>query len=750
MQIEGEYNDDVVSSFPNQISPDLLLKLQLDPNRINIHHSRIMQALNKQINTTIPIMGACTTSNGGIISWKLITRLLSATFHSSMRKFQKSSMEFWRENYLVTCIPAAGAASRFFSELQKYVIILDNLIPQLKDIYQAYNQNKTQIKIDYITRKKIQESLLNIKNIPEISSLFDSLDEHIAEESKKNCYQFYQFLINLIQSGNINSQNIEKSSKKLVKKKSAINPIGEEIIRTPWLYQKSFEKQLKVEKSKNTNLYELPKNHWMDRISSTSNDTFKNNTNTIKNEFVLLQSHEQNILKSYAICAVLIHQFGSLPKALVPTTIEGDSFLMLKIAEQIKLLPCLGNVLVVPSNLKKEFEQEIQKVTIKIQENSIDIFSLKDSPFAPDWLIQNKTSEKGSWVVLEQGRELSTIRFNVNGSPYTDDEGNYVPVSAGHGELIHLFETIADTFPNAECLHIRNIDNVIGTANDRNEELNVPAEAFRILRDCIEILRAKIEDHLFHEEKRSQITNRLLDEEAFKVLNYLSQFINQDLAQDGLNLCLQDESKFIGIPYQSIHKIVGNLFHWQPLPSHLSDFAAWETTLSWLEHPLSIFGVVRKEVADVGGGPIFAELSDGTKIKLCIEMPHVDPAETSEYFGPRGKATHFNPVLAFFELRTNKRAFEKEQSLGKKVNYSKLFDDRFWLLTQREYKGTPVCYHETVLHELIGNSATTNLVFIEVPRTLFRPHKSFFDSLGNDRRSYGFDETLVTNETRNF
>ena len=45
----------------------------------------------------------------------------------------------------------------------------------------------------------------------------------------------------------------------------------------------------------------------------------------------------------------------------------------------------------------------------------------------------------------------------------------------------------------------------------------------------------------------------------------------------------------------------------------------------------------------------------------------------------------------------------------------------------------PVCYHETVLHELIGNSATTNLVFIEVPRTLFHPHKSFFDSLGNDR-----------------
>jgi hypothetical protein len=169
-----------------------------------------------------------------------------------------------------------------------------------------------------------------------------------------------------------------------------------------------------------------------------------------------------------------------------------------------------------------------------------------------------------------------------------------------------------------------------------------------------------------------------------------------------------------------------------------------------MEQPISIFGVVRKEVADIGGGPIFAELPDGTKIKLCIEMPHTSEEDSNEYFGSRGKSTHFNPVLAFFELRTNKRSFEKENSIGKKVFYSKLFDERFWLLTKREYKGIPVCYHETVLHELIGNSATTNLIFIEVPRTLFRPHKSFFDSLGNDRRSYGFDETLATSETRNF
>ncbi|WGL59973.1 DUF4301 family protein [Pigmentibacter sp. JX0631] len=748
MQIEGEYNKDKNVDFPNIISPELIKKLQLDLNRINIHHARIKQALNKQIKTTIPIMGACTTSNGGIISWKQITRILSSTYHPSRRKFQKSSLDFWRENHLVTCVPAAGAASRFFSDLQKYIIILNDLIPELKDIFHKFTANKTSFELAFNVRKKIHSTILNIKNIPEISVLFDSLEEHIAEESKKNCYQFYYYLLELLQTGTIESNFNERNTKKTVKKKQTSQQINEQVIRTPWEYNQPLLKTKTEEKNKKIAKYSAQTNHWMDRIV-VPNNAINHQKEEFKNEYILFNSHEQNILKSYSICSIFVYLYGTIPKALVPTTIEGDSFLTLKIAEQIKLFPCLGNVLVVPTNLKKDFEQEIIKNSSYLQENINDIFALKDSPFAPTWL-KNSTNQKGDWLVLEQGKSLSTIRFNLDGTPYTDEDGNYVPISAGHGELIHLFDSIADSFPNAECLHIRNIDNVIGTSKDRIEELNIPAEAFKIIRDCIEVLRAKIEDHLFHEQINKQAIYKIQDQEVLKVLNYLCSFINQELAQDGLNLCFNSEKHFTGIPFQTIHKIVGNLFHWQPLAEPLNNYSAWEKTLSWLEQPISIFGVVRKEVADIGGGPIFAELSDGTKIKLCIEMPHVDEKETMEYFGPRGKATHFNPVLAFFELRTNKRSFEKEQVLGKKVNYSKLFDDRFWLLTKREYKGVPVCYHETVLHELIGNSATSNLVFIEVPRTLFRPHKSFFDSLGNDRRTYGFDETLVSLETRNF
>ena len=286
---------------------------------------------------------------------------------------------------------------------------------------------------------------------------------------------------------------------------------------------------------------------------------------------------------------------------------------MLKLSEQIKLLPCLGNVLVVPTNMKKEFENQIQTLTSQIQESTMDIFTLRNSPFAPEWL-KNNRKNSGQWFILEQGRALSTIRFNMDGTPFKDEDGKYTPVSAGHGELIHLFDKIADEFPSAECLHIRNIDNVIGTSNDRSDELNVPAEAFRIVRDCIEYLRAKIEDLLFSENK-CEISLRIHDKISLQVLDYLSQFIDNNLAQEGLKICYDNKNNFNGIPFQAFHKIIGNLFHWQPLSPSLNEIESWEQTLTWMEQPISIFGVVRKEVADIGGGPIFATLPDGTKIK---------------------------------------------------------------------------------------------------------------------------------------
>ena len=156
--------------------------------------------------------------------------------------------------------------------------------------------------------------------------------------------------------------------------------------------------------------------------------------------------------------------------------------------------------------------------------------------------------------------------------------------------------------------------------------------------------------------------------------------------------------------------------------------ADYENLFSILNRPISIFGVVKREPGDQGGGPVFASMPNGNKIKICLEMSHANESDRNEYFGPNGKLNYFNPVLVFFETRTG---------AGDKTDFQDLFNENFWLLSKRYYQNSTVYYHETALYELIGNSEKTNLVFVEVPRTLFNPHKNFLDSAGKSRKSYG-------------
>ena len=412
------------------------------------------------------------------------------------------------------------------------------------------------------------------------------------------------------------------------------------------------------------------------------------------------------ILAAYAFSRTLIEKYSSQPKLNVPATNEGDTFLKLKMEEQAHLFPCLGSTLVVPFAMKKQIQ---------------------------DILYQLKPKEYEKWLVLEQDHKLSTIRFLRNGEPYLDDKGQYSIVSAGHGELLHLFDNIADHFTQAHCLHIRNIDNIIGNNVQRKEEINTPIHLFYKLRTALELIRKIIPLIDFN------TVNELHDKELMEQLSFISQLTQMDPAVEPRddNIKPRDDKNKIS-PTEFYH-LFAKLFHWQDLPNNLTHAQIWKLILENSERPLSVFAVVKKEKGDVGGGPIFAKVSDGSIVKLCMEMPHASPEDAKEYFSDRGKTTHFNPALAFFEIKTHTYT---AINTGKKVNFVQLFDERFWLLTKREYKGTPVCYHETVLYELIGNSATTNLVFIEVPRSLFKPHKSYLDCLEHNRESYGFNKNF--------
>ncbi|MBX9703427.1 MAG: DUF4301 family protein, partial [Silvanigrellaceae bacterium] len=443
-----------------------------------------------------------------------------------------------------------------------------------------------------------------------------------------------------------------------------------------------------------------------------------------------------DVLKAFC-CAVMITQcYKNTPKALIEATSEGDSFLKLKVAEQIDLFPCRANFLVVPAEQKEHFKKHVLNILEQTPKNITDILKLKNSFFDPTEL-QNPSSPKGKWNILEQSTELCTIRFDRTGEPIVNKDGSYSLVSAGHGELIHLFDHIIKAYPNAQCLHIRNIDNIIGTSKKRVNELFFPSEFFRLSKDLLDLLRRKIKIFIDKNNSCNPFPDSIEDEEIFNAINFFSKFI------------FTDKTKFLlphkktKAPYKInvglLFKIFCRLFFWNTQEKTTDIKALWFKIDEYLNRPLSVMGVVRKKAGDVGGGPVFAKISDGSIAKICLEMPHANPEDAFHYFGPEGKATYFNPVLAFFEI-----SFFKKRPQQKANRFAHLFDDRFWLLTKREHLGKPVCYHETILYELIGNSSTTNLVFLEVPRTLFRPHKTYFEILGQNRKSYGFDETLST------
>lgn len=624
---------DIFQNFMNA-TPKHLHNQKLNFQRISMHHSRILSALSKNIQTTIPIADACTIENGGIIS----NAAFNETTNNTDLNFLKSScLKQWVSNSLVTCIPAAGAAARFFCDLQKLINSIDEFVPELKNLI-----NKNEI---------------------------------IISEKRKN--QIIDYLNNFILS--------------------------------------SF-----LEKIINSNLYK-DNNNISDAVNFIKSQLFNKST------FIKSQ-HINNVLVTYTISNFILENYQNIPKALIPATNENDTFLKLKILEQFHFFPSLGNVLIVPSEMKNNFEAEVQKIVCHLSnQNTISN-------------IVNSVSDKNyvnNWIVLEQGFDLSTIRFHIDGKPYLDSEGNISPVSAGHGELIHLFNDIADSFPEAECLHIRNIDNIIGTQESQKNALLDLSKVFKVIRQCLEYLRIQVQSIL--ENKNNHQNDKMNDVEVFNILLYFSKITNNNSLHKELLNCYQQEQS---IALLLIIKTLGQLFHW-PLDEFQNyNITTWKQLLDKLENPLSVFGVVQKEKNDTGGGPVFVKLQDNSNIKLCIEMPHASKNDCKNYFGDNGKVTHFNPVLVFFELRTHDNSKNEKEKIGKKVNYAKLFDERFWLLTQREHMGNPVCYHETVLYELIGNSAVTNLLFIEVPRSLFHPHKSYADTIGKSRHSYGFDEII--------
>lgn len=717
------------------INREQVIRAGLNYERVQSHQERILEVLSSGRETTLPVVGACTTSNGAVIPWKTLIRFAEGErLTTAQRRARRAAFHYWCRQHLGTFIPAAGAASRFMASLERFIQDVNQQVPEVGECCRRWYRNE-QSSENIANRSKRLDSLSALATV-QLASDIKVIPQLLEDWKKTEIFKEYEVLSHALETYFADGRETELQVNSEAAAKNQITSQDHLLDNAHWRIH--WDTEISANSRADHDKQAGRDVHWLDALQSQPPAEARSQNKRLRRD---LTEKEKLGLRCYASAFVLIEKYRGHPKALVPTTGEGDSFLFLKLVEQIALLPSAISVYVAPFQQTGKFKTEIEYGRQKIIRQAQNVFDLGGTQFAPDWLKPAPQNHTAQSVVLEQGLDLCTLRFNEDGTPVSNDDGSYSSVAAGHGELLNLFPDIAAQWPNLECLHIRNIDNVVGTQQERQQELCAVAETFRLLRDTLEFLRAEVEDFLPH-CRASNNNDKLKNDQVVTALKFLSQLIPGTAQNQIFPAAVESEARIQGLTAEIFQRVLSNLFHWQPLPEKLTLFSKWDWLQQQLSRPLSVFGVVRKEIGDVGGGPVFAQLPDGKHVKICLEMPHASKEDAQEYFGNKGRATHFNPVLVFFELRTHQRSHTASPRSGRIVQPSQLFDEHFWLLARKDFLGRKVCYHETVLYELIGNSARTNVLFVEVPRTLFRPHKTLLDSLGQDRRSYGFDETL--------
>lgn len=276
----------------------------------------------------------------------------------------------------------------------------------------------------------------------------------------------------------------------------------------------------------------------------------------------------------------------------------------------------------------------------------------------------------------EQGVELSTARFDDRGCVIRAPDNRISLVPAGHGALIHLIRKVPRDFPAAHGVFIRNIDNISGTSQTVIQATRRFINSFKYSLKLIRRIR-----NAYEGQDRSTI---------LKLFSNLADFwgIKSDETSDQIKL------------------VMNQLFHVSPRDDR--------DLLEFISRPFVLMGQVPNTGSDVGGTCVFSRIN-GIDQKLCLELPHSSPADRKEFLESSVKATHFNPVFVAAEI--------PDESM-----MAKMVDHPFWLISKKQWMGREVFYQESILYELLGSSQYTNVIFVEVPRYLFNPHKTLQDA----------------------
>jgi hypothetical protein len=277
----------------------------------------------------------------------------------------------------------------------------------------------------------------------------------------------------------------------------------------------------------------------------------------------------------------------------------------------------------------------------------------------------------------EQDSSLATTRFDTDGRVARDGAGQVSMVPAGHGSLLRLLPRVARDFQGSRGVFIRNIDNVAGIAQGATEAARKFLLAFKWSLSQMDIIRTCLDNN---DSKNLQIA-------AQRLLKFW-----------GIDVVPEESA---------ISTLITKLFHTSLDEEDVS-------LRSLCRRPFVLMGQVPNTSQDVGGTCVFTEI-DGVQQKLCLEVPHASETDRKIFLENPHKATHFNPVFVAAEIPDENilRGWQ---------------DHPFWLVAKKSWQGRDTYYQESILYEMLGSSHYTNVIFTEVPRLVFNPHKTLKDA----------------------
>lgn len=274
----------------------------------------------------------------------------------------------------------------------------------------------------------------------------------------------------------------------------------------------------------------------------------------------------------------------------------------------------------------------------------------------------------------QQKPSTDTIAATMDNEPFRTETGELLFRPGGHGALLQNLNEL-----NYDLIFIKNIDNVVP---DKYKKDTFTYK--RLLAGMLLDYQAKI---FSYQEKFSDV-----------------QAVTDELLSDALSF-LKDELCII--PPRNLNG--------------KEEKINFITTK--LNRPLRVCGMVKNE-GEPGGGPYWAENSDGSVSLQIIESSQVnmDDSSQKQIFA---NATHFNPVDIVCSVRDYK---------GRKFDLNKYKDPETGFISIKSKDGKDLKALE--LPGLWnGSMSDWNTVFVEVPVSTFNPVKTINDLLREKHQS---------------